>query len=572
MVTRTSTAAAALRELQRCFTTYVLYAGDTTQPSYQAALVRMQESCDEALADGPVDVVVGPTALSLGESSDRVDGTGRLAHAAFERRVEHLSMCATPSAADVAVLLDALVRPVPNVESAGGVPAILSAADVTSITTRLGVPDPTTGQDDLIIGVSANSGPAVVEQERLDLEYRPGEEVAGYYDRLQAVHDALTPEQRAAARFFTMLSRAVRSMPPAVRVEFGALVLDRAATDPFADTCSGQVTDIDLADTVCEVAAARGIDALDLATRTIARHPRHATVRALVAARARGERTAPDAANAQSLRHSFPAHPEEGRRLALGAFVDYVACQPDPAQLQTVADAVEETVRDGVRKGDVENVAAVLEAVDRAASIASPVLRDTLVGIRTSALTASVVAEVVSGQPRHDAEALLALFGSSGSSAMAGAFAILADADDRSALGDMLARLTNPSAFARVLATTDPRVALGLVITGTRMNASGRVAILERLAKRQDAAVCSAAVRALGAMDEGSAVVALGQLVRTHPDRGVRLTAARAIADSPASGATEELTAMLSGRGRQRLPWKDRRLVKAMLRGRKAGG
>ncbi|MGH2636866.1 MAG: hypothetical protein ACRDHU_12075, partial [Actinomycetota bacterium] len=125
---------AMLRQLWLGLSTYRLYPENPSRPGFATAVERVDAAVAGALLGGPVSVEIrGDRFVWGGVPLSRDDAVERLALVCFERRVERLTVIATPNAADLERLYAILTRPAAELEEAGGVESLLRDRGVTSI-------------------------------------------------------------------------------------------------------------------------------------------------------------------------------------------------------------------------------------------------------------------------------------------------------------------------------------------------------------------------------------------------------------------------------------------------------
>ena len=113
-----------LRQLAIGLSVHRLYDGEPVQAATEVA-ERIAVAIDRALAAGVTDVEVGPDGFVGGDA-----GLARLAHACFQRRIQHLRLVSRPSAEDLTALFAALSRDAGEVPDDGGVGALLTSAEI----------------------------------------------------------------------------------------------------------------------------------------------------------------------------------------------------------------------------------------------------------------------------------------------------------------------------------------------------------------------------------------------------------------------------------------------------------
>src|SRR2546427_3081128 len=118
-----------LRQLSSGLSSYRLFPGDLEQPSFVAAVSRIQDAAEKALVWGPFDAEINgnrfTTAAGPVPSDDRIE---RLALAFYRHGAEHLLVQEPPDARALGALYEALSRPAHDSGGSHGIGTALRVA------------------------------------------------------------------------------------------------------------------------------------------------------------------------------------------------------------------------------------------------------------------------------------------------------------------------------------------------------------------------------------------------------------------------------------------------------------
>jgi len=295
---------------------------------------------------------------------------------------------------------------------------------------------------------------------------------------------------------------------------------------------------------------------------------------------------------------------EENRAHAILAVGDYLAAETDLERTEEVLDLWAAEIRDAMGRRDLSQTRALLEPVREALLGAADDRRAMFEAYVRKALEPELVARLVatdaveSGSPVPD---LLAAFGAVGVDVL---LDMLAEEEDRNRraqflgllrrtvrenLDPVLNRLSDPRWYVARNAVSLlgsvggpvmlPRIeelaghespAVRREVASALVAAGGPAAVpfLGRLAAVEDAEVRRQAVTALGALVGPEAADALADVVRSSPDRALRMRALDELAARP--DGPDLLRELASRKARPRLPWAVRRRARSLAR--HAGG
>ena len=149
-IERDRAAMVLLRQLSSGLSSYRLFPGDLEQPSFVAAVTRIQDAAEKALEWGQFDAEINGnrfiTAAGPMPPDERIE---RLALAFYHHGAEQLVVHEPPDARALGALFEALSRPARDPANPSGVGAALRVAGVRSITVREVAPQSSTGGGEL---------------------------------------------------------------------------------------------------------------------------------------------------------------------------------------------------------------------------------------------------------------------------------------------------------------------------------------------------------------------------------------------------------------------------------------
>lgn len=562
---RAEAVGALLRQLAIGLSTYRLYPGDLTQPALQTAVDRISAAFGPASAQGTVDVTVHGGRFHVDGDDLHDDRLTRLADACFSCRVEYLLIDRAPVLQELAAFYDAVSRDPDEVADAGGVGALLSAQGVDAIVARVGAPSPTAGDEEGLTDTTDDTPTVSGTQATLpQLTVLPTDTADTLYDRLRAASDTLDDDASGRSTFYRTAAELVPELGPDQQNVFGGLVLDRVATDTFADRYASHLTDPQAVDLIAATADRSGAEPVELAM-TFVRHTGRqqalvALVQDLVAdAQHRTTSGADRPLRADDrLRDGFPADAEDRRCVGLTALRDYLQAEDRPQQLEPVATAITDQLRVDVGDAAAGRITDLLDVVDGARTQRSGEARTVLLAPRRRALTPAVVmklAAATAADPRAGAD-VLRPFGETAVDAVVTALG----ANRPHGVTRLLALLAalvgdRPTELERHVATHDWQVARDLATVLRMVGGPATAPPLERLARHDHVEVRRQAFAALTHLPPSPAATALARVIAQGD---VPAEQREALAALVATGAPEvpELLRDLAARDhRNRLPW-----------------
>jgi hypothetical protein len=566
---------ALLRHLAVGLSTYRLYPGDVAQPAFRTAAEGIWNAATAALADGPVAATIRAGRFYVDGhwvASERID---RLAEACFSRRVEYVRIDRRPTLEELAALYEALSRDPDVVAAAGGVGALLDARGVGSIAVLAGAPAPTTG-DEPETDAPNDQPPAGVDPDALlpVLGLLPGETAEELYDRLRATSETVDEAVIARSSFFRRAADVVVGLDESHRGAFASIVLDRMATDAFAERYAGHLTDPGIAELLAAAAHFREVEPFALAVEFVRVSGRQLTlvnvVRDLVEGGSPHPRAVPRGASraARGLRDGFPADAEDGRRLALLALRDYLRCDPPREQLEPVLAATTRQLGHDVRDGAVGRVRELLEILDDARPHVSPDAAELLRAPRRHALTPAVVARAVgtARAGRRRPADVLRPFGAAAVDALVTAVAGNPQTNDSllAALAEVVS--DRPRDLEPHLDHDAWTVVRDLAKVLARVGGPASAALLERLVVHGHAAVRREALQALAGFPATESARALARVLPTMSVRVEQKQGLDALAGSGAPEAPDLLRELGTSADSRALPWRLRRRARRLAR------
>ena len=597
---------ALLRQLAVGFGVHRLYPGDVTTSAFVAAVERIQAAATEALTAGGVAVEVRSGRFLVGGQPIEDETTRRLAQACYERRIEHLVVDRPPGRDELGRWYELLSRDPHDIEEAGGMEAMLAAAEVASIRSAAGAPETTSGEEvrdellDLADWVETLPEEPTAE-EVAELTLRPGETAPSLYDRLSDLSDRIVADGTVRSTFFRRAAWLIDGLTPEGRAGFGRLVIDNLEAHPFAERFAGHLNDLALASLVVAVARQEGGSPYQLARHVSRVAGRHGTLLRLVEAiedNLHDESSAEPTAEAPSgtrtrapqvgtvdpelvtgiaaeltvehreLVEAFPDDAVAGRHLALTALVDVMMAGPLVEQREMILSNVVEHLRAAVRSGDGQAVADLQWALARARAVDDPDVVAAIDRARRGALNTEVVAEAASALAREgrrlDVE-VLEPFGSAAIEPVATAVgADVADAVARR-LVDLAGELgrDHPATLHETVAHQRPEVVARLLPVVARDEAS--LPLLARLAQRSEDVLLASVVEALESRPARDAAPIVATVARRAAGAALHRHCLDVLAGQGPAGR-EQLLALAGDRSTPRLPWPKRWAARRLAR------
>ncbi|MDX1620374.1 MAG: hypothetical protein R3320_05250, partial [Nitriliruptorales bacterium] len=239
---RTHAARELARQLGRVLTAHRLYPDDPEQPGFRAAVERVADAAEVALAVGAVRFEVRSGALyHRDEPLTGDDQIARLAKECFERRVEELVVRSFPDADDLHHFARVLSLSPEEVAERGGVEAVLGAAGVWSIMAGEMRPDPHDRD-----AVLSDLPPELVDlylslddPQRLvanllveGLPENPAQAAQDLYGRFGSLHDALPGDVVGRTGTLRRMREVLDLLPDRLRREFFATVATHVGGAP----------------------------------------------------------------------------------------------------------------------------------------------------------------------------------------------------------------------------------------------------------------------------------------------------------------------------------------------------
>jgi len=326
-----SAAADSLRQLWLACSTYRLYPGDPTQAAFVAAVERVEQAVARACVLGAVEVEVRGGRFHVdGKALPDDEVLLSFADRCFKRGVEYLLLERPPSAGDLVVLSDALLRP--DQDTTDDPATLLESHGVSSV--RLARVDLAAVADvgqspmrrDLLAGRFVDPG----EDPELDalgtdlrelwkLALDPGTLVANQtvagtddaamsaqelYQTYRTVRSVVSNDLASRSDLTGAATDVLAQLPQQVMRQFLALAVTHADSDVFARDWLGGLSDTDLADRLMSWMNSGGPDAVDVAKRIVDHTQRQPALIALTAARMAADNLDPegDAPTLPSLR------------------------------------------------------------------------------------------------------------------------------------------------------------------------------------------------------------------------------------------------------------------------------
>lgn len=585
-----------LRQLSSGLSSYRLFPGDLEQASFVAAVARIQEAAEKALAWGPFDAEINGnrfiTAAGPVSSDDRIE---RLALAFYQHGAERLLVHEIPDATALGALYGALSRPTHDAAHPSGIGGALRVAGVRSIAVREVTPQGATGSGEVGKG-SAQEQQAVWERlgepEKLANEmvqaagsYSPTEAAQAIFARLRHIVSSLPERVVRGVHLYGRLHEVIARLPQALRRELMAILLGRITNDPMAERLIGTMTDAELTHVLVDQGEDGRSDPMDLARRLVSLGVRRDDVVDLTAALLLGqvegktimtgvdhvvepaaEEASPVARTVSSLlarglvsakqedvraiREAFPETADDRLQVAVDALYDYLRIENEPDRLGEVLRVWSKETMATLRRHDEDYLTHLLEAVDGAREDdVPPDKRSAAEASVRQVLSPEMLAELVSvSKGDEDPEStvrMLDLFGDIGVDCLMEDLAQERDRGRRALLLSVLAQVARGRYYRVSSWLSDQRwyVARNAV---TVLHRSGReevIPLLVEATRHREPAVRREAARGLVEMTGIEALPHLEALAGDE-DQTVRAAVIAALAAMAKPGACETLGAL----------------------------
>src|SRR6266545_1822460 len=609
-----------LRQLSSGLSSYRLFPGDLEQPSFVAAVSRIQDAAEKALVWGPFEAQINgnrfTTAAGPVPSDDRIE---RLALSFYRHGAEHLLVQELPDARALGALYEALSRPANDSASLSGIGTALRVAGVRSIAVREVAPQGATGRSEAGKGSAQEQRelwerlgePDKLAQEMVHAagSYSPTEAAQAIFARLRHIVSTLPEREVRGVQLYGRLHEVIAHLPQALRRELMAILLGRITKDPLAERLIGTMTDAELTAALLlgqiegktiMTGIDRVVEPAPEETSPVARTVSNLLARGLVSAKQEDVR---------ALREAFPETADDRLQVAVDALFDYLRIESDPDRLGEVLGIWSKEAMVTLRRHDEDYLSHLLEAVDGAREDDVPSeKRSVAEASLRKVLSTETLAELVSvSRGAEDPEStvrMLDLFGDTGVDCLMEDLAQERDRGRRALLLSVLAHVAGGRQYrvakwlsdqrwyvarnaVTVLYRSGREEVIPLLIEATRHRepavrreaARGLVEMtgidalphLSGLAGDQDPTVRVAVMSALGTMVKPGACEALGNLARTLKDPADRRRALEALGRHASPEATGVLEGLASSKGSTRLPWKLRRHARDLAKKRVEG-
>ena len=454
-----------LRQLSSGMSAYRLFPGDLAQPSFVAAVSRIQDAAEKALVWGPFQTEINgnrfTTAAGPVPSDDRIE---RLALAFYRHGAEHLLVQEPPDARALGALYEALSRPAHDSGGSHGIGTALRVAGVQSMAVREVAPQGATGRGEVGKGSAQEQQelwerlgePDKLAQEMVHAagSYSPTEAAQGIFARLRHIVSTLPERAVQGVQLYGRLHEVIARLPQALRRELMAILLGRITNDPLAERLIGTMTDAELTRVLVDQGEDGRSDPMDLARRLVSLGVRRDDVVDLTAALLLGqvegktimtgadrvvepasEETSPVARtvsnllarglvsakqeDVRALREAFPETADDRLQVAVDALFDYLRIESDPDRLGEVLGIWSKETMATLRRHDEDYLSRLLEAVDGAREEDVPTEKRSVAEASVKqVLSTEMLAELVSvSQGLEDPEStvrMLDLFGDTG--------------------------------------------------------------------------------------------------------------------------------------------------------------
>lgn len=517
-----------------------------------------------------------------------------------------MAVAALPSREELAAWYELLGRDPHEVDEAGGMEPLSSAAGITSIRSAAGAPEPATGEEvaDHLLGLADWVGTVAEEPsapEVTELELAAEETAEQLYERLRELSDRIGADGTVRSTFFRRAAWLVDELPVQEQARFGRLIIDRLQQDPFAERFAGHLNDLALATLTVTVARHERLDASDLARDVGRTAERHGTLLRLVDAVSQSLADLEDAHRLRrhggheqvgplqaavdpavlssvsaaiseedrELAESFPLEVEQGRALALVTLVDVFLAGPREEQLPRLLDNVTLRLREAVVRGDAALVGEVMAALERGVQVASPEVRAAIERAWAQTLTGQVVADAAVSLAREGSRLQARVLEPFGAAAIGPVVRSLGE-DVGDAIKEELSHLLGEVAEGHRALLHDqvsrqrPDVIAQLLPVVARADDPSAQALLARLASRSEPELLLAVVDVLERQPPVTAASTVAGVARRAAAPEVRRRSLEVLAGLGEPGR-EELQALGSGRAEPRLPfrwrWTARRLL-----------
>lgn len=589
-----------LRQLALGLSTYRLYPGELEQPAFATAAERIRDAVEASLAAGAAhfDLRAGRFHTEDGAAVED-EHTQRLASAAFARGIEHLHVRAVPTVEELGALFEVLSLPEEQVAAAyGGADALLRSRGITAI--GVGAVSPEAGDPgslplDQLTAAQLDLWEEFLQPDELisDALLDTGDlsnaaQADQVYKRLKQVESELPAQFGVSAEFAEGVERVVDALPPALRREFAALAMARAAADPMAERYLNHLTDAELVQ-LLELVAEGGADPIDLARRlqqvvgrqttfvdladamfsrpvptaddlsestrptlaALAAEAEESKLKPAVADLVAQHYVASGAEEAAAIRAAYPASDEEQRTTALAAFRDYITLIEPGPMLDGPLESWRARLREALSERDVRSVARLVDAI--ATIDADGEKQLAILATTRRVLDPELIAEMAQWA-REDGEidevrSLLATFDAAAVDGLLDALAAEEDRGRRAVMLGMVSDLGHGYSHLVAERLDDERwyvVRNAVTILG-RIGGDGALSALVRAGNHEDATVRREVVRSLVSAAGADAVPYLARLGE-DADEGVAKAAIGALSVMSSDDAVPAL-ASLARRG-----------------------
>ncbi|HEU4354399.1 MAG TPA: HEAT repeat domain-containing protein [Actinomycetota bacterium] len=579
-----------LKQLWLGLSAYRLFPGSVEHEGFVAAVERIDSSARAALASGPVDVEVrGDRFLWEGVELEDDPHLHKLALVLFERRIERVTVVATPDVHDLDRLYALLSRDADDLDAEGGAGPVLRAQGVGSVELSRVGPAPVEGADHAAADVEPVTGgtpaalvePLTPELMLEDLRGAPADQAETLLIRLREMLDDPSLATGGAIEAHASVHGFVGELPPDIRRALVELLVDRVRVDPVAERLLSTMSNAELTRALVDLGREGRRDPTELALELSRAGVRPLEIVDLTAALASGreeagtiiagleqlgiDSTAVDEAGpASSVTEAIAdylgatesddaraiqaalAHGEDQRRAeAISALGDYLTLEADLDRTGAVLDLWAGELREALRARDVPTVGSLATAVHEALPESAEARRELFDAYVRHALQPELVTDLVETDADEGVSVVADLLEPFGDLGVEILLDLLADEEDRARRARLLgvARRTVRDRVTRVTPRlADPRwyVVRNAVIL---LGASGRPEVLPQIESQvlhAAPAVRHEVATALVGAGGVEAVPALGRLA-VGPDREVRVQAVAALATLVGPEATDGL-------------------------------
>ncbi|MFB3738171.1 MAG: HEAT repeat domain-containing protein, partial [Candidatus Velamenicoccus archaeovorus] len=503
---RTRAVVALLRQLWLGLSTYRLFPGDATRPSFLAAAERVRAAAETAIGTGPVEVGVrGSLFLLDGEQLPDDETMAKLALACFERRVELLGVHAPPGPEDLVALYGVLTMPPEELRESGGAAEMLFGSGVTAVALAAVGPAPVAGADHVpedleerpadpsrVPDASVLASELMIE----DLQGSPEDQARSLLARLRSFTTGLALEPGRGIDFQAAVHDVITQLPDPIRHALVEQLVDTVKDDPVAERLIGTMSNAELTRALVDLGRAGDRDPVALARQLAEAGVRHLDLVDLTTALQRGQEeagtilagleqlgldvsetggeragsvgevlagylAATKADDVRTLRAGVPQTERQRREAAILALRDYIVVETDLEQIGEALHVWSERVQRAVRERDVELVSAMVQPMREALASPAGVERASLFEFSVKrALGREVVLDLASwaeGPEGADPRPLLEPFGEAGVEALLDLLADEEDRDRRAHLLGLLRRGVHGHVGPVVARLRDPR-------------------------------------------------------------------------------------------------------------------